>query len=163
MSALIPFTPSNLAAPSFVATLDGAARTIVMTWNVAAQRYYLNVYDNDGTWIITTPLVTSPTGEIVTAMSYDPARRVMNVTKATGWWHKPGTMVDYTFLGFDPASLNGLQRCLHVDTVNFSFPLAQDPGVIVTLGSANRLLNMVATVFQQSSLIYRNGCFEVNP
>jgi hypothetical protein len=163
MAAIIPFVPSSIMAPSFQALLDGANYNVVLTWNMSAKRYYVNVYDHTGTWIVTTPLVTSPTGEAVNAMTYDTARGAMNVTKATGWWHKPGTMVDYMLMGFDPPSLNGLQRCLTIDTLTFSFPLAQDPGTVVTLGSVNRILNMVAGVFTQSTLIYRNGCFEVSP
>jgi hypothetical protein len=163
VTQLTPFVPSNVSPPTFNATLDGSPHSITVTWNVSAMRYYLNVYDVYGTWILTTPLVTSPTGEAVSAISYDPQRRLMNVTKASGLQVKPGTIVDYTLTGFDPPAVNGLWRCLHLDTWRFTFPIPQDPGPVMTLGSVNRILNMIGSVFQQSTLIYRNGSFEVSP
>ena len=175
MTTLVPFVPSNMSAPSFAAILDGATYNVVLTWNISAKRYYVNIYDNAGTWIVTTPLVTTPTGEAIASVSYDTAIGVITATKVAGLWKKPGTMVDYTLSGFDPASLNGLRRCLTVRPPAiqedgsgvryeaFTFPFPSDPGTVAILGSANRLMNMVAGVFKQSTLVYRNGSFEVSP
>lgn len=62
MATIIPFVPSDVAAPQFQATLDGATYTITITWNVAGQRYYINVYASDGSRVLTTAMVGSPNG-----------------------------------------------------------------------------------------------------
>jgi hypothetical protein len=163
VTTLIPFLPSNTRAPSFTATLDGATYTIAVTWNISSARYFLNIYDAAGNWILTTALVTTPPGMAIDQASYDPMTGLVTIIKHTGWHRKPGQIVRYTLEGFDPPVLNGLWRCLTTDTLTFSFPINQDPGAIVTLGTANRLMNMIASKFTQSTLIYRNGNFEVNP
>lgn len=162
MTSIIPFVPSNISAPTFNAALDGANYTVAVTWNISAARYFLNIYDTSGNWILTTALVTTPTGKSVDQASYDPKAGLMTMVKNASWYRKPGQLVDYTLSGFDPPMLNGLWRCLTINTVTFTFPIAQDPRPIVTLGTTNRLMNMVASKFK-STLVYRNGCFEVNP
>lgn len=174
MTTVIPFIPSNLQAPTFNATLDGANYAIKVTWNVSAQRYYINVYSTDGTWIITTPLVSCPPARAVNSVDWDSTRRVLTVEMVDpSFWPiplstgglviSPGTMLDYTLEGFQPTTYNGLFRGLQIDETTFSVPMDTDPGQVVVMGNVNRLLNMVQSVFQTSSLVYRNGAFEVNP
>jgi hypothetical protein len=173
MSTIIPFIPSNLFVPTFAVTLDGNSYTVVVTWNVAAQRYYINIYAQDGTWIITVPLIQTPPSRGVNGLSYDSIRRVMTVELvappywpvpigSTGTFSPPGTMVDYTLENFDPIVLNAKWRSLHINDTYFEFQLADDPGQINMLGSVAQYTNMVGGLFQ-STLIYRNGAFEVNP
>ena len=172
MTTIIPFLPSNIQTPSFKATLDTTDCTVKITWNVSAKRYYINVYDSNGIWIITTALVSSPPGRSVQSIIYDPFLSSMLVQfvdpslwpiPASGPITLAGTMVDYTLEGFQPATYNGKFRCMHLDGLNFIFPMPQDPGPCVIQGKISRLLNMVATVFNTSTMVYRNGCFEINP
>lgn len=174
MTTVIPFLPSKLRAPRFMATFDGDNYNVVVTWNVSAQRYYVNVYALDGTWIVTVPLVQTPPARPVSSVTYNILRRVATVqlTDPSTWpvplskaglLTPPGTMIDYTLENFDPAVLNAKWRSLQVDTVTFSFPLADDPGQINILGSVSRMINMASGLFQTSTFIYRNGAFEVNP
>jgi hypothetical protein len=164
VTTVVPFIPSNIRAPSFHAILDGSDRNIVVTWNVAAQRYFINVYDMDGTWRVTTPIITSPPGENVTSFRFDPAAKSVTVVKATGLRRKPGTIMRYWFSGFQPAAINGLYpRCLVLDTLTFTYPAAADPGPVTVLGTVHRRLSMVAGIFLNSTLIYRNGAFEIDP
>jgi hypothetical protein len=173
MTTIIPFLPSNITAPIFTATFDGATYRVVITWNISAQRFYVNIYDQGGMWIVTVPLFQSPPARAVNSVSYDIIRRVMTIemddpshwpiplnTGGTGT--KPGTMVDYTLENFDPPVLNAKWRSIQLNETTFSFPLADDPGAINIVGSVSRYLNMVNGLFQ-STLIYRNGAFEVNP
>jgi hypothetical protein len=76
---------------------------------------------------------------------------------------KPGTIVEYTLMGFQPNDYNGTFRCLQIDEVTFTFPLDFHPGPVVVVGNIHRLINMIKTVFNTSTLVYRNACFEVNP
>jgi hypothetical protein len=174
VTTVIPFLPSNLVAPSFRATLDGTDYDVEITWNVSAQRYYINIYGLDGTWIITTPLVQTPPARKIQSIVYDIFQKAIIVTmvdpslwpvplSAAGLNTPPGTIVDYTLENCDPTLLNQKWRSLHINNLSFSFQLPSDPGSINILGSVNRLMNMISGVFQTSTLIYRNGAFEVTP
>ena len=57
----IPFAPTSNQAFSFDATFDGANYTCVITWNIWAQRWYLNIYSiNPTNLIVCKALVASP-------------------------------------------------------------------------------------------------------
>jgi hypothetical protein len=172
MTTIIPFLPSNLRVPRFKAALDGSIHEISVTWNISAQRYYINVYDANGVWILTTALVTTPPARNTAQASYDPFLGAVVVdlvdpqlwpTPISGPWIKPGTIVEYTLEGFQPNTYNGKYRCLHISPIRFTYPMPQDPGPLLILGRVSRLLNMVDTVFTASSLVYRNGAFEISP
>lgn len=60
MSVIIPFTPSTLANFTFQPVLDGATYNAVVTWNAYSSRYYLGLYDQQGTLVVYTPLISSP-------------------------------------------------------------------------------------------------------
>jgi len=172
MTTIIPFLPSNVTTPEFRARLDGEDHTIRITWNVSAQRFYINVYSADGTWIITVPLISSPPARSVLYAAYDPFLSVVTVDMAPyGGWTvpyagiatKPGTIIHYTLDGFQPNTYNGRYRCLHIQPLRFTFPMPRDPGPLVVVGHVSRLLNMIQSVFTRSTMVYRNGAFEINP
>jgi hypothetical protein len=172
MTTTIPFLPSNIRTPTFDAVFDGNNYKVVITWNVSAQRYYINVYSSTGTWIITTALVSSPPARSVAGAAYDPFLNAVVVTLVDpslwpvpvgGPMTKPGTIIDYTLEGFQPNTYNGKFRCLHLNNVEFTFPMTTDPGSLIVLGRVSRLLNMIDTVFEVSTMVYRNGMFEINP
>lgn len=62
MTTLVRFSPSPSSNFQFQATLDTNAYNIVITWNYAGQRYYINIYDSQGARILTFPLIASPDG-----------------------------------------------------------------------------------------------------
>lgn len=174
MSTIIPFIPSLIKAPTIPVTLDGDPYNVVVTWNVSAQRYYINVYDTTGTWILTTALTSTPPARDVASAVYDPFLSQMTVTMVDpslwpvplsheGLATPPGTMIDYTLAGFTPDTYNGLFRGLQINPTTFIFPMNTDPGPVVVMGKVHRLMNMVQSVFSISSLVYRNGAFEVSP
>lgn len=173
MTTIIPFLPSNLYPPKFRATLDGIDYDVVITWNVAAQRYYVNIYDLDGSWVITVPLIQTPPAREVVDTTYDNLRRVFTVSLAdpstwpvplppAGLATPPGTIIIFTLENFTPTSLNGAYKSLHINDTSFSFRLDNDPGQVTIFGTVSRILNMVGGIFN-STLIYRNGAFEVTP
>lgn len=53
------FTPTNAGAFQFNATLDGDNYVCVVTWNVWAQRWYLNIYTTTGVLIVARALIAS--------------------------------------------------------------------------------------------------------
>jgi len=60
MMTTILFNPSPLANFQFNPTLDGVTYVAICTWNIYGERYYINIYDNNGTLIVTNPIVASP-------------------------------------------------------------------------------------------------------
>lgn len=60
----IAFTPSPLATPPFstIVTLDGGAYLLSVLWNLAGQRWYISLADQNGTIVLNRPLTGSPTG-----------------------------------------------------------------------------------------------------
>lgn len=56
----IPFTPSATQPFEFQPTLNGIQYTAFVTWNIFGRRYYLNIFQLDGTRVLTTALIGSP-------------------------------------------------------------------------------------------------------
>jgi hypothetical protein len=173
MSTITPFLPSTTTPFSFAATLDGAPYTIKTSWNVSAQRYYINVYSSTGAWVLTTALTQSPPARQIASVNFNPFQNVLEVDMISpltssfplspgGIYVKPGTIVDYTLEQFTPTTYNGLFRGMHVNETLFTVPMTTDPGALTIMGYVSRKLNMVAPLFT-STLIYRNGAFEVDP
>jgi hypothetical protein len=173
MTTIVPFVPSTLRPFNFNALFDGQPYNVFITWNVSAQRYYVDVYGDGGQWIITVPLFASPPARRVQSVSYNPFLLVLEVTliSPTDWPvplspaglnTAPGTIIDYTLEGFTPDVFNGKFRGMHINETLFTIPMATDPGNPTIIGSVSRILNMVGSLFD-STLIYRNGAFEISP
>ena len=60
MTTFVQFNPSPYANFQFNPELDGTSYTATCTWNTYSSRYYINIYDNYGTLIVTNPLIASP-------------------------------------------------------------------------------------------------------
>jgi len=60
MTTFVKFDPALTANFQFNATLDGANYIVICTWNVYGARYYLSVYNNNGTIIVINPIIASP-------------------------------------------------------------------------------------------------------
>ena len=60
MATLIPFNPAPNANFQFQCTLDGAPYNVVCKFNAYGQRYYVYVYDLNGTLVFSRPLIASP-------------------------------------------------------------------------------------------------------
>ena len=60
MTTFVDFAPSQSAAFQFQPTFDGTTYTVIVTWNVFGQRYYVNVYTVQGALIYVMPLIGSP-------------------------------------------------------------------------------------------------------
>jgi len=54
------FTPTNSGPFQFSPTLDGQVYTVIVTWNVEGQRYYINIYTLTSTLVVCKSLVASP-------------------------------------------------------------------------------------------------------
>ena len=54
------FNPNPNANFTFKPTLDGVTYTAICTWNLYGQRYYISIYDNVGTLMVSRPIIGSP-------------------------------------------------------------------------------------------------------
>ena len=61
----IVFQPSEAAPFQFQAELDGATYTVLVTWNISGQRFYVNIFDQTATRILTLPLIGSPSDRAI--------------------------------------------------------------------------------------------------
>ncbi len=57
-----PFTGNETKAINFTPSLDGVVYNADVTWNLAAQRWYVTITSNDGTRLLTRPMIESPAG-----------------------------------------------------------------------------------------------------
>lgn len=62
MATLTRFTPSPSSNFQFQPVLDGASYNAVVTWNYYGQRYYINIYTQQGVRVLSLPMVGSPDG-----------------------------------------------------------------------------------------------------
>lgn len=60
MTTVVPFTPSANALFSFQPTLGGTQYNLYVTWNLAGQRWYLNIADLQQNLILAEALISSP-------------------------------------------------------------------------------------------------------
>jgi hypothetical protein len=62
MTTYAPFTPTATGNPPWQGrfTLDGAAYNAIAQWNIAGQRWYINLTDISGSTVWYGPLIGSP-------------------------------------------------------------------------------------------------------
>ncbi|HEY0181263.1 MAG TPA: hypothetical protein VGC09_00510 [Rhodopila sp.] len=60
MTTYVTFTPSQQGAPQFQATFDGDLYTVIVRANLFGQRFYVDVYAQDGSLVLARSLVGSP-------------------------------------------------------------------------------------------------------
>ena len=60
MTTIINFAPAPTANFQFNPVLDGISYTAICTYNNYSPRYYINLYDNNGSLIVSRPIIASP-------------------------------------------------------------------------------------------------------
>lgn len=162
MTSFFPFTPSNIAAPTFMPTLDGNPHTIQVFWLLFGQRYILNCYDLSGNRIFTRALIESEAGIGIDNLSWSVLSGLVTVTTEIPHGYPIGSMKKLTIAGCVPDTYNGAYQVFVNGPSSFTYPLPVDPGIASVFGEASFLMNMAAGYFD-STLIFRNGQFEVSP
>lgn len=162
MTTFIDFVPSQVIAPQFQVTLDGAIYAVTVTWNLFAQRYYININDLGGNLIVAEALVGSPVGIEIESMTW--ANGLVTVTTIDPHFLSIGQSANLTIAGASPDSYNGLREMFVINDQSMTFPLADDPGFMTVPGTLQQNIDLVAGLFT-STLVYRepNKQFEVSP
>ena len=133
-----------------------------MTWGLFRRGYVVNCVALDGSLVFAVPLIGSPVGINLQSLSW--ANGTATATAAAPHGYAPGSTVRLAIAGCAPDAFNGTVDALVVDPLNFSWPLAANPGPATAFGTASRNLNIAGGYFA-STLVYRaaNGQFEVSP
>ena len=87
--------------------------------------------------------------------------KAMQFTGETPRFRPLGQLIDGTIEGVDPPVLNGPRRYMAISASDRIFPLTQDPGQIVQLGSVNHYVNLLQGYVEGWTVIFRNNQFEV--
>lgn len=162
MTSYYPFTPSNVQAPSFQATLDGNVYNLMVTWNLFGQRYYLSCFDQSGNRIFTVPVITSPETSLLSSLSWDAATLMVTATCVAPHGLTIGSVVNLTIAGCTPSGYDGAYQVNVVDPYSFTYSAASDPGAIQMVGTYGFIISMSAGYFS-STIVFRNDQFEVSP
>lgn len=54
------FVPPASGAFQFQPTLDGQVYTVIVTWSLFGRRFYVSIYQLDGTLVVSLPMIGSP-------------------------------------------------------------------------------------------------------
>jgi hypothetical protein len=156
------FTPVPTANYTFQPTLDGQVYNATVTFNMAAQRYYLAIAGLDGTLIVNKAMVGSPNGANLAELSW--ANGFVTGTLANPIPYRIGSTVALTITGSTPDAYNGQVLAYVTGRYTFTYPLMADPGAATRLGVASENISLTAGYFN-STLVYRiaNNQIEVSP
>jgi hypothetical protein len=162
MTTFYPFIPSNIRAPSFMATFDGQIYTVTLLWNISGQRYYVNCQSVSGTLVFMVPLVESIPSKKIESLSWDEFNGVVIVTLDEPHGFPIGEIVNVTIVQAIPNTYNGSGLAMIINDTAFTYPMAQDPGYMQQGGAADFVISMTKAYFN-STLVFRNMQFEISP
>jgi hypothetical protein len=162
MPTIFPFHPSSIEAPTFSANLDGDQYNCSVTWNVAAQRYYVNCFNLSGARVFTVALVETPRALTIDQLAWNINRKVVQALLSVEHFFPLGQEVLLTLEGADQPLYNGTFLCLVDGPKTFSYYVGSDPGHAQQFGSVSQLVNLGGGYFN-STLVYRDNAFEVRP
>jgi hypothetical protein len=166
MSQLFAFTPisaGNTIPYQFQPVLDGQNYMGTVSWNVAGQRWYVVLVDPTGAMVFNMALVGSPIGQSIETLVWDNGFALGVTVVPTSF--RLGDTLDLVISDCVPDGYNGKQRCLITGPDTFSYPLAENPGLITNVGTLSFDLDLLGGYGFDSTMVYRadNRQFEVNP
>src|SRR5277367_5711021 len=159
MTTLYKFIPSNKQAPSFMPAFDGNQYMVTITWNVSAQRYYVNCQDLIGNLIFSVPLLSTEANIHLSSLVWDPYNNRIVATTREPHGFTVGEIVFVSIVNANPTTYNGNVNVLILNNTQFTYASSQDPGQYNYGGSVGFLISMTESYFN-STLVYRNGVFE---
>jgi hypothetical protein len=151
MTTTVPFNPQTNTNFQFQATLDGQVYQCIITSNLFGSRYYLNIYDLSGNWIVTTALVGTPLGYDLASLSV--SNNIASATTATPHTFTVGSVIPLAIAGNNPSGYNGTFQCNITGKSSFTYTLNQILTAATTLGTVNYNLSLTAGYFN-STLVY---------
>jgi len=166
MTTFTTFAPTATKPFSFQPTMDGAQYNAVITWGLAGQRWYVNLYDQTGNLIFYLPMIGSPTALQTSTLTWSGVQNLVTVTTAVPHGLPIGITVQLTIVGVAPAAYNGIWTMFVIGPSTLTYPLDVDPGSDATVnGNIGRDINIAGGYFKTSTLVFRDATqqFEVSP
>lgn len=162
METIFPFQPSNQTPPQFSPTFDGTQYTVILTWSLFGQRYYINIYTLAGVLIVSLPLVESPSSLPIESLSWDLNTSTVSLITANPHGFSIDSVTNLAVSGCTPDVYNGTFLMVAQDTMTLQYALSPDPGLASALGAVSYDISMTAGYFA-STLVFRGGQFIVSP
>jgi len=166
MTTFTTFAPTATVPFSFSPTLDGAQYKAVITWGLAGQRWYVNLYNQTGNLIFYLPLIGSPTAVQTLSLTWDGVQNLVTVTTVVPHGLPIGITAQLTISGVTPAAYNGIRDLFAIGPSTLTFPQSVDPGGDATVnGNIGRDINIAGGYFNTSTFVFRQTTqqFEVAP
>ncbi len=147
------FTPSSQAAFAFQPTLDQQSYNAVVPTNLFGQRFYLSLTKPNGAPLVNLPLVGSPIGITIQALTW--AHGIVTATTQVPHGYRIGSRINLTMTGCVPAVFNGSIQMLVTGPQTLTWLIPTDPGLATVLGVVSYDINLVGGYFTSSKLVYR--------
>jgi hypothetical protein len=162
MTTYFQFLPNNRQAQSFSPTFDGNIYNVTILWNISAQRYFVNCKDLSGNLIFMIPLVGNINPFQILSLSYDVQNQRVIAEVDTQYYLRVGRVIYASVINCVPSQYNGTGFLYILSKNQIYYPLATNPGPATVLGVIEYYISLTKGYFQ-STMIFRNGYFEVNP
>jgi hypothetical protein len=166
MTIFTDFAPTATAPFRFIPVLDGKPHTLIVTWGLAGQRWYVNLYDQTGALVFYLPLIGSTSAIETSSLTWDVTTQLVTITTDVPHGLIIGSIVSLTITGVLPLSYNGIVDVVPTGPSTLIYPQTMDPGGDATVqGTIGRDINLGAGYLQTSTLVFREATqqFEVNP
>jgi hypothetical protein len=162
VTTIFPFATTPQSPFQFQPTLDGTVYNVTVTWNLFGQRYYINVTTLGGELILCEPLIGSPSGLNLQALTWALGQSEATTVAPHGF--AIGQTLALNVSGATPDAFNGDVRALITGRSTFSYPLTSYPGQAIGFGIVNYNINLLAGYFT-SVMVFREAAqqFEVSP
>jgi hypothetical protein len=148
MTTTINFNPTTNSNFQFSATLDNNVYNVIVTWNLFGARYYVNIYDLSSNLIVSTPLIGTPLGYNIDALTS--ANNIAYATTETNFTYTVGSVIPLTISGISPTGYNGTYECTITGQNTFTYPLGEDLDPSIQTGQVVYNLSLVAGYFDST-------------
>lgn len=155
------FTPQPKGPYQFQPTLDGNDYQAEVKWNIFGQRWYISLDAPNGIRVFNQALVGSQPAIAIQSLDWENGFVSMRCVFPHNF--KAGDTNNIVVRGCLPDAYNGTYLAYAFDATTLVYPLGEPPGQAVTLGLASYEINLAATYFRFSTLVFRQGTqqFEV--
>jgi hypothetical protein len=161
-----PFMPQaagNVVPFAFEPVIDRQTFAGLVTWNVAGQRWYITLMDEDGIVILHLALTGSPVGQGIETLTWENGFAMGRLVVPSAF--RIGDTRELVVSDCTPAGFNGRHRVLLTGPQSFMYPMAVNPGLVTRVGTISFDLDLLGGYGYEAEMVYRyaNQRFEVTP
>lgn len=162
MTTYFPLVISSQQAPAFTPTFDNVQYRVVVTWNIAGQRFYINIYTMSNQLIVAKALTQTESSLTLETLAWDQNNNVVDAVTSLPHGWTVGNVVNLTISNANPDVYNGEFPCLITGPNTFTYPLDEFPDYCLAPGNVG-YFNSLTDGYFNSTMIFRNNMFEVSP